>query len=444
METSLPKTVAKTMRVLPRWMLESTNQQQAHTTTVSSHKKQKRRDIIDSFYGPPIKHRVPLQDLSNNKKRRLEYLKEKQREHRSKESQEDKIKRLRKMREYAQRARSIHNESADHREARLSDQRHRSQRRVNNESEAQRQERLADLSERSQQQCASESEAEREERLLDLRERDHERRASESEEQRAQRNQIMREYRRELLANQAQRPPAPSPESIRQQQLSRKDLEKFQKEIRLSPTSICCTCERLCYPKGVSLVDVSKDTEAFQSPHLGSQDYIVHRSFTGEILFYAKHSSGKLARWSQAVSEYNLEIHYHPGRQNANVDAMSQSPLQANMESSSLETIQIATITPSDEEKEYAKLLQEDPKLKRVLISLNGKDKQNDFVLANDILYYCGGKPLRLCSFSKKETPLKPARSGSFAGRFSGKQSITHWLRNIGGKGCIGMLSLSL
>uniref|UniRef100_A0A1X7VKZ0 Uncharacterized protein n=1 Tax=Amphimedon queenslandica TaxID=400682 RepID=A0A1X7VKZ0_AMPQE len=53
-------------------MLESANQQHAHTTTVSSHKK---RDIKDSFCGPPIKRRVPLQDWSNNKKRRLEYIK---------------------------------------------------------------------------------------------------------------------------------------------------------------------------------------------------------------------------------------------------------------------------------------------------------------------------------------------------------------------------------
>uniref|UniRef100_A0A1X7UAH6 Reverse transcriptase RNase H-like domain-containing protein n=1 Tax=Amphimedon queenslandica TaxID=400682 RepID=A0A1X7UAH6_AMPQE len=61
-------------------------------------------------------------------------------------------------------------------------------------------------------------------------------------------------------------------------------------------------------------------------------------------LFYAKHSCGKLARWSKAVSEYDLEIHYRPGRQNANADAMFRLPLQANMGSSSLETIQIATI----------------------------------------------------------------------------------------------------
>ena len=75
METSLPQAVAK-KRVLPQWMLESTNQQHAHTTRASSYKKQKRSD---SFYGC-IKCRVPLQDVGNsNKKRRVDYLKEKQR-----------------------------------------------------------------------------------------------------------------------------------------------------------------------------------------------------------------------------------------------------------------------------------------------------------------------------------------------------------------------------
>ena len=75
METSIPQAVAK-KRVLPQWMLESANQQHTHTTTTraSSYKKQKRSD---SFYGR-IKRRVPLQDMGNsNKKRRVDYLKEK-------------------------------------------------------------------------------------------------------------------------------------------------------------------------------------------------------------------------------------------------------------------------------------------------------------------------------------------------------------------------------
>ena len=41
-------------------------------------------------------------------------------------------------------------------------------------------------------------------------------------------------------------------------------LENFQKEIRLSLTSVCCTCECLCYQKGVSLVDVSKVHDVLQ------------------------------------------------------------------------------------------------------------------------------------------------------------------------------------
>ena len=74
METSIPEAVAK-KRVLPQWMLESANQQHAHTTTTRalSYKKQKRSD---SFYGR-IKRRVPLQDVGNsNKKKRVDYLKE--------------------------------------------------------------------------------------------------------------------------------------------------------------------------------------------------------------------------------------------------------------------------------------------------------------------------------------------------------------------------------
>ena len=96
--------------------------------------------------------------------------------------------------------------------------------------------------------------AQRQVRLLEICQRDHERRASESEEQRSHRNERLREYCGQILTNEPH--PAPTPESVRQQELSRRDLEKFQKEIQLSPTSICCTCERLCYPKGVSLVDV--------------------------------------------------------------------------------------------------------------------------------------------------------------------------------------------
>ena len=71
-------------------MLESTNQQNAQTTTASPYKKEKRSD---SFYGR-IKRRVPLQDVRNSKRSHLQYYKEKKRVQRSKESLKDKEIRL--------------------------------------------------------------------------------------------------------------------------------------------------------------------------------------------------------------------------------------------------------------------------------------------------------------------------------------------------------------
>ena len=64
METSVSRVVKK--RLLPQWMLESANQQNAHTTstTASLYKKQKRSV---SFYGR-TKCRVPLQNVSNSKR----------------------------------------------------------------------------------------------------------------------------------------------------------------------------------------------------------------------------------------------------------------------------------------------------------------------------------------------------------------------------------------
>ena len=75
METSVQRVPKK--RILPSWMLVSKNQQNTHTsstTTASPYKKQKRSD---AFWG--LKRRVPLQDVSNSKKRRTEYYKEKKR-----------------------------------------------------------------------------------------------------------------------------------------------------------------------------------------------------------------------------------------------------------------------------------------------------------------------------------------------------------------------------
>ena len=115
---------------------------------------------------------------------------------------------------------------------------------------------------RDQERHANESKEQREIRLSRLCQRDHETRGTETDEQRAQRNQRMREYMRQLRSNET--PPAPSPERARQLEFLRKDLKTFHKEIRQSPTSTCCTCDRLCYPKGTSLIDVGKVHDVLQ------------------------------------------------------------------------------------------------------------------------------------------------------------------------------------
>ena len=122
METSVQSVPKK--QILPLWMLESTNQQNTHTTSTatSPYKKQQRSDV---FWG--LKRHVPLQDVSNSKKRGTEYYREKKGESRSNECLVEKRKRLGQMRESARMRRSIENESQARRVSRLNDERIRSQ-----------------------------------------------------------------------------------------------------------------------------------------------------------------------------------------------------------------------------------------------------------------------------------------------------------------------------
>ena len=47
----------------------------------------------------------------------------------------------------------------------------------------------------------------------------------------------------------------------------------------------------------------------------------------GKSLLKTKHPSGKLAHWGKVVSEFDLEVKYHPGHKNANADALTRSPV---------------------------------------------------------------------------------------------------------------------
>ena len=109
-------------------------------------------------------------------------------------------------------------------------------------------------------------------------------------------------------------------------------------------------------------------------------------------LLYAKHTSGKLARWSQVMSEYDLKICYHPGRQNANANALPRLPLPAETDIDSLDTIQIATITMERDVVELSKQQREDVELEPIVMSLENGKQEDNFALVDNVLYHCSNK----------------------------------------------------
>ena len=78
----------------------------------------------------------------------------------------------------------------------------------------------------------------------------------------------------------------------------------------------------------------------------------------------AQHPSGKLARWSQSLCEFDLELRYRPGRVNSNADALSRAPVDSSdhREDDDAE-VQMAQVSVEEEQQpmsEVAKLQRAD------------------------------------------------------------------------------------
>ena len=63
-----------------------------------------------------------------------------------------------------------------------------------------------------------------------------------------------------------------------------------------------------------------------------------------KAMLKAQHPSGKLARWSQSLCEYDLEICYWPGRVNSNADALSRVPVGGEEVPSETTEVQVAQV----------------------------------------------------------------------------------------------------
>ena len=90
----------------------------------------------------------------------------------------------------------------------------------------------------------------------------------------------------------------------------------------------------------------------------------VHRPLP---LLKVQHPSGKLARWSQTLSEFELELHYRPGRVNSNADALSRAPVgESDPESDS--EVQISHVSATiDTLPELGKLQRDDAMIGQVM-----------------------------------------------------------------------------
>ena len=95
-------------------------------------------------------------------------------------------------------------------------------------------------------------------------------------------------------------------------------------------------------------------------------------------LLKTKHPSGKLARWGEVVSEFDLEVKYRPGCKSANADTLSRSPVsQSELEDDdeAFHSVQVGAVVPdsegiTEENEELVKLQREDKELGPVVTFL--------------------------------------------------------------------------
>ena len=160
-----------------------------------------------------------------------------------------------------------------------------------------------------------------------------------------------------------------------------------------------------------------------------------------KALLAAPHSNGRRARWSDTLAEFDIEVHYRPGRTNSNADALSRAPLPQTAGVNVVNTPNNATTTaqpntPTDHDvPSMGDLQRQDQELAaRILYMETGTlpddnrvakklmlDTSN-FTVLNGVLYFIdpSSKNLRLAVPQLlRQTLLVESHAGAFSGHFA-------------------------
>ncbi len=162
-----------------------------------------------------------------------------------------------------------------------------------------------------------------------------------------------------------------------------------------------------------------------------------------KAMLKAQHPSGRLARWSLALSELELEVRYRPGRVNSNADALSRAPLSGT-DSAVEEEVQVAQVMASEghgeeqclsdigrlqrSDSEVSQVIRfvrdgvspEEPKVDRMV-----RAEKERFVVLDDVLYYVD--PARrnqvrlVVPQAARQKLLEETHSGGFSGHFAAR-----------------------
>ena len=165
----------------------------------------------------------------------------------------------------------------------------------------------------------------------------------------------------------------------------------------------------------------------FRAYLLGHSCVVVTDHAPLRALLKARHQSGKLARWSQTLAEFDLEIKYRPGRAHGNADALSRSPMEL-----------VGKVNQVTDGGDMAEQQRRDTKLKVVIEYIEQDVLPSDeklarkvvlersrFSLMDGVLYFVdgarGGNLRIVVPDTVKEKLMEEAHAGSLAGHFAAR-----------------------